>query len=265
MKPTAIVLLPILIGCSTLLGVDVPEQKQMTMEAEAGGQQLEYWLYVPEATATAEEGSVPFMLFLHGSGERGSDLDKVRTHGPPKLVGKMPDLDRFVVASPQCPADQWWNPTTLKALIDEVLAAHPAIDRDRLTVTGLSMGGYATWNLLASYPDLFAAAAPICGGGDPNRLWREKNPERVVESAFDLGRLEAAKDVPIWAFHGDKDEAVPLGESQLVVDALTAAGAKHVKLTVYPGVGHDSWTQTYENPELYTWLLAQKKGAPPQD
>ncbi len=259
MKPIALLSIPLVVSCSTLLGIDVPEQTAQKMEVTLEDQQLDYWLYVPASAATAEPGTVPFMLFLHGAGERGDDLQKVVKHGPPKLAGNTPGLDRFIVASPQCPPEQWWKAPVLKALIDEVLAAHPEIDPDRLAITGLSMGGYGTWGMLAAYPDLFAAAAPICGGGDVNRLWREKNPERVRPTTFRVEDLLKAKDVPIWAFHGDQDEAVPVGESRLLVDALEEAGAPEVKLTVYPGVGHDSWTQTYANPELYEWLLSKER------
>ena len=101
------------------------------------------------------------MLFLHGAGERGDDLALVKTHGPPKMIGHREELAGFVLVSPQCPADEWWVSTSLAALVGEVIEANPRIDTDRLYVTGLSMGGYGTWNLIVDYPELFAAAFTI--------------------------------------------------------------------------------------------------------
>jgi predicted peptidase len=123
---------------------------------------------------------------------------------------------------------------TLKALLDEVIANY-AVDPDRTYLTGLSMGGYGTWSLAMTYPARFAAIAPICGGGIAD--W-----------------VSVLKDVAVWAFHGADDPLVPLDQGQRMVDALRACGG-NVTFTVYPGVEHDSWTQTYENPELYDWLL----------
>jgi dienelactone hydrolase len=196
---------------------------------------LGYLLALPEGYEQ-EKKAWPLVLFLHGAGETGTDLSKVKIHGPPKLVEagkKFP----FILVSPQTP-QRGWNTDALLGLLDEIQANH-RVDPDRVYVTGLSMGGYGTWALAAAAPDRFAAAAPICGGGNPR-------------NAGPLKRL------PIWAFHGDKDNVVPLMQSQAMVDAIKAAGG-NVKLTVYPGVGHDSWTATYENPEFYDWLLQQKR------
>ena len=227
------------------------------MREPRAGQQLEYWLHVPDGDAP--EDGWPVVLFLHGSGERGSDLAKVKVHGPPKLLGQIPELARAVVISPQCPSERWWIPEALKALLDEVLEAQGGkIDRGRIYCTGLSMGGYGTWNMVANYPALFAAAAPICGGGDPSRLKAEVVRKGVPD--FDEARLRKAKDLPIWVFHGAADTVVPQAESEMLIDVLRAAGSKEVKFTSYPGVGHDSWTRTYEDPEFYRWLFAQRRG-----
>ncbi len=234
-------------------------QTERRMEKAAAGQQLSYWLYVPDGAEKAEAASVPLILFLHGSGERGADLKKVLVHGPPKLAGNGSPLDSALVVSPQCPDGERWKPASLKALLDEVLAGYPAADPSRLYITGLSMGGYGTWGMLADFPDLFAAAVPICGGGDITRL--KGRPElKRQPTTFSLENLLRAKDVPIWAFHGSDDAAVPAEESELLVDALKKAGGKSVRLTIYQGVGHDSWTQTYADPEVYAWLFAQRKG-----
>ncbi|MCP3917241.1 MAG: prolyl oligopeptidase family serine peptidase [bacterium] len=222
------------------------------MGTSVGGQQLSYLLHVPVASDVPPDGW-PLLLFLHGAGERGDDLSLVRVHGPPKLTGEIPELSRCVVVAPQCPSDAWWKPETLEALLDEVRAL-TLPDPTRIYVTGLSMGGYGTWGLLASSPDTFAAAVPICGGGDPCRLWQD----RVPAGGFDLDELLRAKDVPIHAFHGASDSVVPADESRMLVRALEAVEAS-VRLTVYPGVGHDSWTQTYADPALYAWMFAQKR------
>jgi predicted peptidase len=209
-------------------------QRQMTKTVG-----LSYLLYLPPGYD--EKQPWPTILFLHGMGERGDDLEKVKVHGIPKKLEAGEDMP-FIVISPQCPMGSFWTLETdaLNALLDEVID-HYAIDTDRLYLTGLSMGGYGTWQLGTEYPERFAAVAPICGGGFP---------ERAV----------ALKDTPVWVFHGDKDEVVLIRESQEMVDALEACGAKDVQFTVYPGVGHDSWTQTYDNPKLYNWFLSHRRG-----
>jgi len=115
------------------------------------------------------------------------------------------------------------------------------IDENRIYVTGLSMGGYGTWDLAIKYPNRFAAIAPVCGGGDPTKA-------------------SVLKDLPIWVFHGAKDEVVTLDKSQVMVDAIEKTGGS-VKFTIYPEANHDSWTETYNNPELYEWFLAQSREA----
>jgi predicted peptidase len=196
---------------------------------------LEYLLYLPEDYGKVKK-DWPVMLFLHGAGERGSDINKVKVHGPPKLVEQGQDLP-FIVVSPQCPEGKWWPQYTeqLMALLDETCDRFDA-DQQRIYCTGLSMGGYGTWALGCAYPERFTAVVPICGGGSPF-------------IAYHL------KTVPVWAFHGAKDNVVPLNESQQMVDAVKRAGGD-AKLTVYPEANHDSWTETYDNPELYEWLLS---------
>ena len=208
---------------------------------------LGYHLYLPAdyGKAEAKDKKWPVMLFLHGAGERGdgkADLDNVKKHGPPMLVEKKPNspATQFIVISPQCPKNQRWDVEALKGLLDEVVANHRA-DRDRIYLTGLSMGGFGSWSMSAQYPDLFAAVAPVCGGGN-------------------TASADKIKHLPIWVFHGDKDTAVPLQKSQEMVDALKAAGAKQVEFTVYPGVGHDSWVKAYNDPKLYEWFLSHKRG-----
>ena len=246
----AILALPLGVSCSSL-------QTTQRMETAAGTHspmQLEYLLHVPRSRAP--ERGWPFVLFLHGAGERGSDIQKVKTHGPPAILGENKTLRGCVVVSPQCPEDWWWDSVTLRQLIAEVIANHP-VDRSRLYVTGLSMGGYGTWHLLATYPELFAAGIPICGGGDPNR-YKERDDPRWVPFVFPEGRVSLLGGVPIWAFHGAKDQTVPEMESARLVRRLRSLG-NPVRYTVYPEAGHDSWTETYRNPSVYAWLLSQRK------
>lgn len=198
---------------------------------------LNYLVFLPEGYDQCDK-KWPLILFLHGSGESGKDVSLVKKHGPPKIVETKSDFP-FVVVSPQSPRRGGWNPDVLKALLDDVLADY-RVDRDRVYLTGLSMGGYGTWSLAAAYPDYFAAIAPVCGRGDPD------DAEKLM-------------GLPTWVFHGAKDEAVPLRHSEEMVDALKEVGAD-VKFTVYPDAGHDSWTETYDNPELYKWFLSHKRG-----
>ena len=197
--------------------------------------ELDYLVYLPEEYGK-EQKNWPLMVFLHGAGERGSDLEKVKFHGPPKLVEQGKNFP-FIIVSPQCPADKWWPNMTehVMALINETVSNYP-VDESRIYLTGLSMGGYGTWTIASTYPERFAAIAPVCGGGQP----------------YLAGKL---KNLPIWAFHGAKDPVVPLQQSQQMVDAVKWVGG-NAKLMVYPEADHDSWTETYNNEELYEWLLS---------
>jgi predicted peptidase len=201
----------------------------------------------------------PLLLFLHGSGERGNDVRSVANHGPPKLLEQgapqpaATELAKnFIVVSPQCPKNQWWDTATLLALLDHVMAEH-AVDRNRVYLTGLSMGGFGAWELGLAYPERFAAMAPICGGGNFATGFMSYTHKRA-----DLRRLA------VWAFHGAKDGSVPLAESQRMVDSLRSYNVDEVEFTVYPDATHDSWTATYENPELYAWFLRHARHARPE-
>jgi predicted peptidase len=203
--------------------------------------QLRYLLFLPKRYGEDPDQKWPLILYLHGAGERGDELERVKTHGIPKILEERPDFP-FVCVSPQCPDEGVWmvHNLALKGLLDSILSTY-AIDPDRVYLTGNSMGGYGTWGLAMAYPGTFAAIAPICGGG----------------MSKGVGSLT---EVPVWAFHGAEDPVVPLEQSQSMVDALRASGG-NVKLTVYPGVGHDSWSQTYDNPELYEWFLQHRRAS----
>jgi len=225
--------------CTTSTGkaVDARQQPQSFKKEICQTVEANYLLYLPEGYESSTQ-KWPLTLFLHGAGERGDDLSKVEVHGPPKLIAQEHKQFPFVIVSPQCPEDAWWSDgpqiQTLNALLDDIVARY-RIDEDRIYVTGLSMGGFGTWRLACEYPDRFAAIAPICGGGEPYRA-------------------RALKHLPVWVFHGAKDDVVPLQASQVMVDALKKAEG-NVEFTVYPEAGHDSWTETYNNPALYEWFL----------
>jgi len=200
---------------------------------------LDYLLFLPQAYD--ENDAWPLMLFLHGIGERGDDLERVKKHGPPKIVETKRDFP-FILVSPQCKAGRWWRSFELTALLDDVVAEYK-VDEDRIYVTGLSMGGFGTWSLAAYTPNRFAAIVPICGGGEPH--WAKRFAH-----------------VAVWAFHGGRDPLIPPERSRAMVDALIKHGGD-AKLTIYPEAEHDSWTATYANPALYDWLLQQKRRDPP--
>jgi predicted peptidase len=211
-----------------------PEQKAATLDVQVRVR-MTYLLALPKDYDKQEKW--PLLLFLHGSGERGTDLNLVKKHGPPKLIAAGKEFP-FIVVSPQCPAEMQWEPTELVALLDD-LAKRYKVDPDRVCVTGLSMGGFGTWRLANYAPERFAAIAPVCGGGEI--YWAKR-----------------IAPIPVWAFHGAKDEPVPLARSQSMIDALVKEKATP-KLTVYPEAGHDSWTETYNNPEFYEWLLERRR------
>lgn len=224
-----------------------PEQTIETFGYSAHhSETVTYLQYLPKGYEPTGEKKWPLILFLHGSGERGNNIWRVATHGPPRHVTSGLDMP-FIVVSPQCPEGRVWSSEPLLGLLDAVLKKVHA-DPKRVYLTGLSMGGYGSWDLGLAHPGRFAAVAPICGGGDflrPLLASREKP--------------EAFKSLAIWAFHGAKDNVVPLSESERMVAFTKQAGVKEVKLTVYPEANHDSWTATYENPELYKWFLEHSR------
>jgi predicted peptidase len=228
------------------------------MQETVAGQQLRYLLQVPTGDPPAE--GWPVLLFLHGYGECGDNIAKVKVHGPPKLTDEFELLANCVIVSPQCPKDSWWRVDALKALMDEVIAGRSDIDSQRRYVTGLSMGGYGIWSFLSEYPDYFAAAVPICGGGDPFHLPKNHPPEKTgIDNEFDPEGLKLAKQVPIWTFHGTEDHAVPILETERLVELLQKAGSNTIRFTRYEGAGHiAAWENAYENPDVWKWLFAQR-------
>jgi predicted peptidase len=243
MKPLLALLLTMACAAANL------EPKSFTAK---DGTEVLYQFALPEKTE--ESKTYPLVLFLHGSGERGNDNKSQLRNGVSDILKGAAELGEpvFLIA-PQCPADKTWAPYQIDpsapaagnplldavlALVEETAAKQP-VDHKRIYITGLSMGGFGTWAAIAQRPELFAAAIPICGGGDPRTV-----------APF--------KGMPIRIFHGDADNIVPPAGSQRMFDALKKAGSD-AQLTLYPGVGHNSWTQTYRDPEVIKWLFSQKK------
>jgi len=194
---------------------------------------INYLLWLPADYKKDKNKSFPVLIFLHGSGERGDSLDLVKMHGPPSFVESRAEFP-FITVSPQCPKGTWWNIEDLQAMLEKLLSKY-RIDPARIYLTGLSMGGFGTWAWASQYPHQFAAIVPVCGGGDMQFAGKLKN-------------------TPAWAFHGELDPAVPVKRTVEMVEAINAAGGS-ARMTIYPGVGHDSWINAYNDPELYTWLL----------
>lgn len=213
----------------------------VTLGGEAFGQKQGFEALVALPDGYADSGdSWPLVLFLHGAGERGEDLSRASIHGPARHVREGQRFP-FVLVTPLAPKRYWWRAEDLGALLDDVQARY-RIDLDRVYVTGLSMGGFGTWDLAETYPGRFAAVAPICGGGTPGR---------ICGSAAD-GAL------PIWIFHGALDSVISPQRSLEMNQRLQRCDGD-VRLTIYPEANHDSWTATYANPALYEWLLAQRR------
>jgi predicted peptidase len=234
---TILFTLIIIFSCSRsfklLEGIQTPQNFMKEIKQVYQGK---YLLYLPENYKSSEK-KWPLLLFLHGAGERGNDLEILKKHGPPKLIAQR-DSFPFVIVSPQCQKNKRWETKYLAALLDDIIQKYE-IDENRIYLTGLSMGGFGTWALAMEYPEKFAAIAPVCGGGD-------------------VRQVDKIQNLPAWVFHGAKDKVVPPERSKEMVKALKKIGGI-VKFTLYPEAGHDSWTQTYENPELYKWFLQYRK------
>ena len=209
----------------------------------------QFLYYLPPGYAPKSHKQWPLLLFLHGAGERGTNVQRVGIHGPLSLV-KLGTNFPFIIVAPLCPAGKQWENDALLKLLDHVTREF-AVDTSRIYLTGLSMGGYGTWRLGLAHPEKFAALAPICGGGEVIPIILAKN--------YETNKLAAMKALGVWAFHGGKDATVPPEESERMANALKKAGCADVKLTLYPEANHDSWTETYNHPELYEWLLKHSR------
>ena len=193
----------------------------------------DYLLYIPTGYNIKKDYKWPIVISLHGTGEIGTNVNVLKNVGLPKVVAGKP----FIMVAPQC-RSSWWNNASLDAFYKEVTAKYN-VDLKRVYLTGLSMGGFGTWDWSVVAPDKFAALIPISGGGDPKRA-------------------AVIKNIPVWAFHNLKDPTVNVWGTLNMVDALKAVGG-NIKSTIYNSASHDAWTATYANPAVYTWMLAQHK------
>lgn len=268
--PALALAVALLAGCSTTRRGEFKDNQhalsfKRTVTKTVG---YDYLLFLPKGYDAKAEKKWPLILFLHGAGERGTNIWLVSVHGPPKLVkpvvpaakGETDEQRRqreaaskmlsenFIVVSPQCPADTRWDNDTVLALLDHITASHK-VDTSRVYLTGLSMGGFGTWSLGCRYPERFAALAPICGGG-----------ERIDILIASRRKKAELQSLGVWAFHGEKDTTVPPEESWKMVGALKNAGVKDIQLTIYPEAAHDSWSASYANPKLYEWFLQHQRG-----
>ena len=199
-----------------------------------------YYVYTPKDYS--RDKKYPMIVFLHGAGERGNgkdELDKISKNALAKYAKEGREYPAILLC-PQCPSRIVWNNIVfeLKALIDKVAKDYNA-DMSRISITGISMGGFGTWEMGLTFSNFFSAIAPVCGGG---LSWRCEN----------------LKNTPVWAFHGDADGTVPPKNSLEMVDSVNAKGGK-AKLTIFHGVGHDSWDSAYLDTTVVDWLLSQKR------
>lgn len=211
--------------------------------------EMKYLFYLPKDYDAKSKKRWPLMLFLHGAGERGTNVQRVAIHGPMSLVKQGTNFP-FIIVAPLCPADERWQNDSLLGLLERVEKKFK-VDTNRVYLTGLSMGGYGTWSLGIAHHEKFAAIAPICGGG---------MGIDVILAGYGKP-VNPVKTLPVWAFHGAKDAVVPFEESERMIKAMKKVGATEVKLTIYPEADHNSWAETYNNPELYEWLLKHERNA----
>ena len=239
--------LPSAVDAKKALPPAAVEGQTVQLPVAEGG--LPYLLFIPKGYNQSGNDRWPLVIFLHGSGERGTNIEVVKKHGPPMLVEKNPAFP-FIVISPQLPEQsatvgQFWSVPPLDAILDHALKTW-RVDPSRVYLTGLSLGGIATWEWGTARPDRFAALAPVAAFGDPRKACQ-------------------AKDLPVWAFHGDRDDAVDTRGDFEMVDALKKCGSTPApRLTIYPNTDHWSWVPAYNDPALWLWLLEQRKPPVPK-
>lgn len=232
----AVLFTPLLLSACAQRPLLTEGQHAQQLVVPGGDTPQRFWLYLPRGYA-ASNTRWPLVLFLHGSGERGSELARVKAHGLPKLAERGADFP-FILVSPQLDDGRRWEAQPLHGLL-LALQSLLRVDADRVCASGLSLGGHGVWDWTSAYPQDLAAIAPVCGFGEPDDVCR-------------------ARHVPVRAYHGDADTVVPLARQQACVDALRACGGT-VDFIVFKGVGHDAWNPAYDDPALVPWLMAQRR------
>jgi predicted peptidase len=223
-------------ACASAPAIAPPPASRQTAQESRG---TRYLLHRPAAYELRSDW--PVILFLHGAGERGRDLEIVKREGLPHILETLPDFP-FVVVSPQEEKGRLWTADELAALVDEVVA-RDRVDAGRIYVSGLSSGATAALALAIHHPEKVAAAVAVSVSDVP--------PE-----------LCAMKDVPVWILHNAGDERVPAARAKKLARELERCGGREVKLTVYPREGHDAWTETYRRQDLYDWMLLHRNPSP---
>ena len=243
-KINILLLLLLAISCSDSEEITDPGEQTRGYQVEIRDSEgFNFLLFLPENESQKINNKYPTILFLHGIGELGNDLQKLKQEGLPKIL----DGDKnfpFIVISPQCPSSTEWyytnedNVRAINNMLDDAIKRFP-IDTNRIYITGLSMGGIGAWYFALKMPERFAAMAPIAFRGDG---WSPC----------------PAAEIPAWGFHGKLDSVIPLTSAQSLVNQFKVCGG-NIDFTVYPDAGHDCWTKTYNNQELYSWFLNHNK------
>lgn len=224
------------------------------------GRPYAYRVFVPRQWTP--DRAWPVILFLHGAGERGGDNVAHTRVGLPRILRRRPQF-QAVVVMPQCPRSTWWGDPTVEkrvfAALEDAISVYRG-DPRRIYLTGLSLGGYGTWAFGYKYPERFAALVPVCGGVQARSRIPPPPWHPAARPTGDIYALTAQRigTTPVWAFHGEDDGTIPVTESRRLVEALRSAGGT-VRYTEYDDVGHNSWDRAYSEPELWTWLLSQKR------
>jgi len=234
-----------------------------TREMQVDGRSVHYQVFIPRG-ARARNGALPVVLFLHGSGERGSDNQAQTAAGIGPYLRRHADSFPALVVMPQVPGEEEWSGDNNRAAIAalEATLAEFGADSDRQYLTGMSMGGYGSWNIALDDPQRFAAIVPVCGAV---RAPRAVRPTLFVESVAHEAdpyavMAQRLKDTPIWMFHGALDDVVKPDDDRHLKAAFDAAGAKDVRYTEYPQGNHNAWDATYADAEMWAWLFAQRRG-----
>ena len=244
---------------ASILWARQPDTGFLNRTAAVDGVTYKYQVFVP--SNWNKKVKWPVILFLHGYGEEGDDGLVQTQVGLPAAIRMHADRYPFVVVIPQCRKKDWWTSPAMEAqalkALDQSMREFKG-DPERTYLTGLSMGGFGTWGFSSEHPGKFAAIVPVCAGihsahgaDIPNYRDVNSSPDPYAATAQKIGKT------PVWAFHGDADDAVPVAESRQMVAALKAAGG-NVRYTEYPGVKHNSWEKAYADPELPAWLVSQK-------
>ena len=255
-------LLILMTACTTTPPMN-PTGEFVSREVVLEGKTYRYQVFVP--AARFRSGNPPVVLFLNGSGERGSDGVKQTMAGLGPYLRQHADTFPGLVVFPQAPEDTEWTQTAgpiAFATLDAALREFDG-DPDRVSLTGMSMGGYGTWELALQQPTRFAALVPVCGGitVDWGRDRSSMNVHSVAGAADPFAAAaQRLKDVPVWIFHGGKDDVVPPSQSRRMDAALKAAGARDARYTEFPDANHNSWDATYAYAPMWDWLFAQRRG-----